>query len=154
MKNICGGFVAKGSVRYKCILKDSAFINTFKRFFNSIEHLYQCYMCWWRCYVLVKVAHKVWITNFLYAILKCQGHPICVMKRIRCIYIITYKPAYNFVGLCFVGHYCDVIMTSVASQITSLAVVYSIVYSDADERKHQSSTSLAFVRGIHRTKGQ
>ena len=57
-------------------------------------------------------------------------------------------------------HYCDVIMTSVASQITSLAVVYSIVYSDADERKHQSSASLAFVRGIHRdrwiprTKGQ
>ena len=39
-------------------------------------------------------------------------------------------------------------MTTVASQITSLAVVYSIVYSDADERKHQSSASLAFVRGI------
>ena len=41
-------------------------------------------------------------------------------------------------------------MTTVASQITSLAVVYSIVYSGADERKHQSSASLAFVRGIHR----
>ena len=35
-------------------------------------------------------------------------------------------------------------------QITSLTVVYSAVYSDADQRKHQSSTSLAFVRGIHR----
>ena len=35
-------------------------------------------------------------------------------------------------------------------QITSLTVVYSTVYSDADQRKHQSSTSLAFVRGIHR----
>ena len=41
-------------------------------------------------------------------------------------------------------------MTTVASQITSLAVVYSTVYSGADERKHQSSASLAFVRGIHR----
>ena len=41
-------------------------------------------------------------------------------------------------------------MTTVASQITSLAVVYSIVYSGADERKHQNSASLAFVRGIHR----
>ena len=41
-------------------------------------------------------------------------------------------------------------MTTTASQITSLAVVYSIVYSDADQRKHQSSASLAFVRGIHR----
>ena len=41
-------------------------------------------------------------------------------------------------------------MTKVASQITSLTVVYSIVYSGADQRKHQSSASLAFVRGIHR----
>ena len=41
-------------------------------------------------------------------------------------------------------------MTTVASQITSLTVVYSIVYSGADQRKHQSSVSLAFVRGIHR----
>ena len=47
-------------------------------------------------------------------------------------------------------HYSDVIMTTVASQITSLTVVYSIVYSDADQRKHQSSVSLAFVRGIPR----
>ena len=37
-----------------------------------------------------------------------------------------------------------------ASQITSLTIVYSTVYSDADQRKHQSSASLAFVRGIHR----
>ena len=36
------------------------------------------------------------------------------------------------------------------SQITSLTIVYLIVYSDADQRKHQSSASLAFVRGIHR----
>ena len=36
------------------------------------------------------------------------------------------------------------------SQITSLTIVYSIVYSDADQRKHQSFASLAVVRGIHR----
>ena len=41
-------------------------------------------------------------------------------------------------------------MAAIASQITSLTIVYSTVYSDADQRKHQSSTSLAFVRGIHR----
>ena len=46
--------------------------------------------------------------------------------------------------------YTDVIMTTMASQITSLTVVYSTVYSDAHQRKHQSSASLAFVRGIHR----
>ena len=49
---------------------------------------------------------------------------------------------------CF--HYIDVIMTTRASQIISLTFVNSTVYSDADQRKHQSSTSLAFVWGIHR----
>ena len=47
-------------------------------------------------------------------------------------------------------HYNDVIMSPLASQITSLAIVYSTVYSVADQRKHQSFVSLAFVRGIHR----
>ena len=43
-------------------------------------------------------------------------------------------------------HYGADIMGAIASQITSLTVVYL----DADQRKHQSSTSLAFVREIHR----
>ena len=47
-------------------------------------------------------------------------------------------------------HFNDVIMTTMASQITSLTVVYTTVYSDADQRKHQSSASLAFVWGIQR----
>ena len=47
-------------------------------------------------------------------------------------------------------HYNDVIMGAIASQITSLTIVYSIVYSGADQRKHQNSASLAFVRGNHR----
>ena len=47
-------------------------------------------------------------------------------------------------------HYSDAIMSSTASQITSLTIVYSTVYSGVDQRKHQSSASLAFVRGIHR----
>ena len=40
-------------------------------------------------------------------------------------------------------------MSVTASQITSLMIVYSTVYSDTDERKPQSSASLDFVRGIH-----
>ena len=47
-------------------------------------------------------------------------------------------------------HYDDVIMTMLESQITSLTVVYAIVYSGVHQRKHQSSASLAFVREIHR----
>ena len=42
-------------------------------------------------------------------------------------------------------------MDEIASQITSLTIVYSTVYSDADQRKHQSPASLAFVWGIHRS---
>ena len=47
-------------------------------------------------------------------------------------------------------HYNDVIMGTIASQITSLTIVYSTVYSDADQTKYESSASLAFVQGIHR----
>ena len=48
------------------------------------------------------------------------------------------------------SHYSDVIMSAMASQITDVSIVCSTVCSDADQRKHQSSTSLSFVRGIHR----
>ena len=57
-------------------------------------------------------------------------------------------------------HYTDVTMSPMSSQITSLGIVYSTVYSSADQRKHQSSASLAFVWRIHQrpvnspTKGQ
>ena len=62
-------------------------------------------------------------------------------------------------NVCFF-HYNDVIMGAIASKITSLTIVYSTVYSGADQRKHKSSASLAFVREftrdrwIPRTNGQ
>ena len=49
-----------------------------------------------------------------------------------------------------VKHYNDVIIGTMASQITNLTIIFSTVYSGADHRKYQSSASLAFVRGIHR----
>ena len=48
-------------------------------------------------------------------------------------------------------HYSDVIMGTMASQVTSLTIVYSTVYLGTDQRKHQSLASLALVRGIHRS---
>ena len=47
-------------------------------------------------------------------------------------------------------HYSDVIMSAIAYQITSLTIVYSTIYSGTDQRKHQSSASQAFERGIYR----
>ena len=40
-------------------------------------------------------------------------------------------------------------MSTMVFQITSLSIVYLTVYSGTDQRRHQSSVSLAFVRGIH-----
>ena len=48
-------------------------------------------------------------------------------------------------------HYSDVIMGDMASQITSMSSVFSVVCSAAHQRKHQSSALLAFVRAVHRS---
>ena len=89
----------------------------------------------WRCFIHTHfyICH----INILYIYIH-NGTP-CKMTR-------NATPKWH--KLC---HYNDVMMTTMASQITSLTVVYSTVYSDADQRKHQSSASLAFVWGIHRT---
>ena len=49
-----------------------------------------------------------------------------------------------------IHHYGDAIMGAMAYQITSLTIVYSIVYSGADQRKYQSSASLALEQRIQR----
>ena len=82
-----------------------------------------------------------------------------IVHMIHLIFTFNYKMfgcVWRYIGYTIsiysssVIHYIDVIMTTMASQITSLTVVYSTVYSDADQRKHQSSASLAFVWGIQR----
>ena len=45
------------------------------------------------------------------------------------------------------SYYNDVIMTTMASQITTLTVVYSTVYSDADQRQHQIPHTKGQLRG-------
>ena len=47
-------------------------------------------------------------------------------------------------------HYSNVIKVAMASQITILTIVYSTIYTGADQWNYQSSVSLAFVWGIHR----
>ena len=65
------------------------------------------------------------------------------------ISIITSDVTWTVMNVVPSHHYNDVIMSVMASQITSLTIGYSTVYSGTDERKHQSSASLAFVRGIY-----
>ena len=58
----------------------------------------------------------------------------------------------NFIGRAqdITSQYKDVIMSAMASKTTGFSIVCLSVYSGTDQRKHQTSTSLAFVRGIHR----
>ena len=94
---------------------------------------------WWKKHLMLY--HIEIIIDEVYAI-NCSSKSISSGPKCgKLRYFLTSK-------LCV--HYDDVIMRAMASQITSLAIVYSIVYSDADQRKHQSSASLAFVWGIHR----
>ena len=72
------------------------------------------------------------------------------ITRFRCISCRITSVSLGTLHVGFSHHYSDVIMTTIASLITSLTIVYSTVYSDADQRKHQSPASLAFVWGIHR----
>ena len=73
----------------------------------------------------------------------------------KTIYLTNYCYKYHWNKLDIAGcanaqHYNDVIISAMASQITSLTIVYPAVYWGADQRKHQSSASLAFLRGVHR----
>ena len=62
--------------------------------------------------------------------------------------VYVHKYTHHWNGLISAKYYNDVIMGAMASQITSLTIIYSTIYSGGDQRKHQSSVSLAFVRGI------
>ena len=100
-----------------------------------------------------------------YAIFRKAYHSLCSfpwLKRAGCFSSSAFLEFGNnrkCTGIRFIrmaassklDHYSDVLMGTVASQITSLTIVYSTVYSGADKRKHQSSASLAFVRVIHRS---
>ena len=51
-------------------------------------------------------------------------------------------------GKIIMPHYCDIIMSTMASQINGVLIVYSAICSGADQTRHHSCMSLAFVRGI------
>ena len=73
------------------------------------------------------------------------------INDVKCVYMVTVLHDNSLYSQsCYKIYYIDVIMSVMASQITSFSIVYSTIYSGADRRKHQRSPSLAYVRGIHR----
>ena len=84
----------------------------------------------------------------LYKLIRCALHRKLDIKDLDlsgCAGFSTRRDYHNLM------HYRDVIMSLMASHISSLTIVYPTVYSGADQMKHQSSASLAFVWGIHRS---
>ena len=63
---------------------------------------------------------------------------------------IAYKEISTCLTFIVFYHYSNVTMSTMASQITNLMIVHSTIYSGTNQRKHHSSTSLVFVRKIHR----
>ena len=61
------------------------------------------------------------------------------------MFVLTHLPLVPHI------HYSDVMVGTMASQITSVSIVWPIVCSGEDQKSHQSSASLAFVRGIRRS---
>ena len=94
-------------------------------------------------------------TNYIFSVLWSVVHTWVQSRCASAESNVCLRPA-GYIGLLWgllpsgEYHYSDVIMGAMASQITSLTIVHSTVCSCADQRKHQSSASLAFVRGIHR----
>ena len=75
-----------------------------------------------------------------------------VLCKILCkAWLVLVKSGINLTWHeCYGLHYGDVMMSAMASKITSVSIVYSTVCSGADQRIHESPASLALVRGIHR----
>ena len=94
---------------------------------------------WWneRCIIILWSISK--LNPFMRIFL--NSVPIPIDTSCRYLGDIVYS------NLC---HYRDVIMSTRASQITSPTIVYSTISSGADQRKHQSYASLAFVWDIYR----
>ena len=115
---------------------------------SSIKTLRNVLLCF--AVVLCGSTYTFWVVGYpIKTLSSCvffnyflKSAPHCARKKVT-----NQQEGQIWIGL---THCNDVIMGSIASQITSLAIVYSAVYSGAEQRKHQSSASLAFVRGIHR----
>ena len=94
------------------------------------------------------------ITSLIRATRSAHGMPIMIsLHKVATQEINTFVRAKTVCHFrphtIFNIHYNDVIMGYIASGITGFTIVYSAVYSGADQRKLQSSASLAFVRRIH-----
>ena len=139
IQNLSHGFESSKAEIFKCILHDLWWVKGLWKYFTNRTFDFLVILRIsdprWGCKGQAKPFHFVLSYIIFYIIL------LSLFEK-RSLTISPFKLSWI--------HYNDVIMGTMASQITSLTIVYSTVYSGAHQRKHQSSASLAFVRGIHR----
>ena len=126
------------------VMKNIANSPLFHDFANKIK-------CWYFFVLMIFQPHKLYN---LICPLKSSSPEACLWT-VPCVRpyfydLVTTRKNCTRLSKSNEQHYGDVIMGAIASQITSLTIVYWNVYSAADQRKHQSSASLAFVWGLHR----
>ena len=106
--------------------------------------------------VCVLQRHTMYEWDIHYQNLIDQGHsqiwsaPFQTIGRVCDDAVLPHYPLVlvRTIGNSCLKRYSDVIMSAMASQIIGVSIAYSTVCSGTDQRKHQSSVSLAFVRGI------
>ena len=129
-------------------------INFFiKIYHNGWSFSNMCFLIGWRVHYQCQKFKKV--TYFLSFYNRCA---LWVLSKVYIqlfisIYSYLYHNAHLSKSCCYDvhrEHYSNDIMGAMASQIIKFTVVYTTIYSGADQRKHQSSASLAFMWRIHR----
>ena len=103
---------------------------------------YKSHWCYWRFRLKVEwINIRMWMSK-RFELFTCLTRTIFVLMK--------YEQGWVTLSDLMYSHYNDVIMSTMGSQITSPTIVYSIVYSGTDQRKHQSCASLVCGWGIHR----
>ena len=123
-----------------CLILEVLWYTVCKLHYHQLHFIYLMSSNW--DVIIIKTS-----LNEMYHLMK----HVNIMIQWRFIYMPAFIVLQESLKLYFVlnSQYNDVTMSVIASQITSRTIVYSIIYSGTDQRKHQSSTSLAFVMGIH-----
>ena len=122
---------------------------------RPIELWYQFWKWFWHRYHIVEITFPLLngISQYISALAE-------LMHKVGQWMLHSLSRTVHHFRICYLGvlandanhlysiHYNDIIMDSMASQITSLTIVFSAVYSGADQRKHQSFAPPVLVRGI------
>ena len=101
---------------------------------------------WDVLYIIHCYAPLIWITAILSSFSHCGYSLTRFISRSPSLQLL-YENNLVIIITDYQSHYNDVTISAMASQITSLTIVCSVVNSGTDQRKYQSSAWLAFCKG-------